>query len=161
MKWWNKINIYIYYSEYLSMGVKDSLVAQKSLNIPLKELARSDCFRFFFKLSEMLVSEKSSYFSHYPWWILQLKMHRLDDIKGAWHDPQHHPPKCFQTHSDFVIFFWLLWWNLVWVFKYLRRNQRKCCLENVVTKLNKTINNVSAIFSYFQFSFFFHCGRDI
>ncbi len=27
----------------------------------------------FFKLSEILVSEESSYFSHYPWWILQQK----------------------------------------------------------------------------------------
>ncbi len=33
--------------------------------------ARSDCFRFFFfKLSEILVSEVSLCFSHYPWWIL-------------------------------------------------------------------------------------------
>ncbi len=35
------------------------------------------------------------------------------DIKGAWHDAQHHPPNFFKTHCDFgtkglVIFFWLV-----------------------------------------------------
>ena len=37
-------------------------------------------------------------------------------------------------------------------FKYFRRNQRKCCLGNqtiiVVTSPNKTINNISTMFSY-------------
>ncbi len=42
--------------------------------------ASSDCFRLFFKLSEILVSEESSYFSHYPLWILQLKNVPLEDI---------------------------------------------------------------------------------
>ena len=35
--------------------------------------ARSNCFKKNFKLSEILVSEESSYFSRYPWWILELK----------------------------------------------------------------------------------------
>ena len=33
-----------------------------------------------FKLSDILVSEESSYFSHYPCQILQMKMYRLEDI---------------------------------------------------------------------------------
>ncbi len=45
-------------------------------------------------------------------------------LKSAWHDPQHHSPNFFETHCDFgtkslVIFFWLLWWNLVWIFQIL------------------------------------------
>ena len=35
---------------------------------------------FAFKLSLILVSEESSFFSHYPWWISQLKLNRLEDI---------------------------------------------------------------------------------
>ncbi len=34
----------------------------------------------FFKLCKILVLEESLYFFHYPWWILQLKMYRLEDI---------------------------------------------------------------------------------
>ena len=57
-------------------------------------------------------------------------------IKSAQHDPQHHPPKFCQTHSDFgckslVIF--SDFWGEIWFeySKYLRRNQQICCLEMI------------------------------
>ena len=37
-------------------------------------------FSTFFKLFEILLSQESSYFSHNPWQILQLKVFCLEDI---------------------------------------------------------------------------------
>ncbi len=44
----------------------------KFISIVLLKGARSDHLRFF-KFSEILESEESLYFSHYPWWILLLE----------------------------------------------------------------------------------------
>ena len=94
-------------------------------------------------------------------------------FEGTWHDPQHHPPKFFQTililmpkiKSYFSDFCGEIWCDYS---KYFRRNQWKCLkLENVV---NKTINNIyKHNFNFLLFflneiqvcCFVFYCGWDI
>ncbi len=82
--------------------------------------------------------------------------------KSAGHDPQHaSSPKFlsnplwfwYQTFSNFFFFFWLLWWYYVWVFQIPNtlgeiNGNVAWKLENVVTTLNKIIDNISIIFSY-------------
>jgi len=79
------------------------------------------------------------------------------------HDPQHHLPKFFKTNFDFgtkswVILFWDMWWNFVWKFHVVGEVNGNVTwkLGKVVTTQNKTISNISMIFSpYFSYCFNF------
>ncbi len=79
-------------------------------------------------------------------------------IKSAWHDPQHHPPP--QLFSNPLGFWYQKFCHifLTFVVKFgvnspntLGEINRNVAwkLENVVTTLNKTINNIRMIFSYY------------
>ena len=73
---------------------------------------------------------------HFPGINSHLKF--LDKVenyfKGAWHDPQHHliifsNPLWF-WYQKFSHIFWLLWWNLMWIFQILMEKSTEMLLGN-------------------------------